>query len=231
MTLPFGFPFFADGKTYDTVDVFNLAFIRLAEVGVTDTFGFIEVAYDGLDFQSNVEVTDVFFQQNGSDSPVIFSFENFNIGDTEVASNAQVTLFSNGDFTLCYGSGDTNDGFILARAFVQTIGQSPVGIGVNLPPFSSIGQANTWPTGKCFCYTLPPTEAPTDEPSDSPSMAPSSSNAPSSQPSSNPSTSLAPSNQPTFCLKKSKTKSPGKKSKASGKRSGGMTKSPVQTCF
>ena len=71
-------------------------------------------------------------------------------------------------------------------------------------------------------------------PSNQPSNSPSESQAPSSMPSNSPSQSQAPSNQPTFCLKKSKTKSPGKGTKSPGKGRGKgmmMTKSPVQTCF
>ena len=70
-------------------------------------------------------------------------------------------------------------------------------------------------------------------PTPAPSSQPSASSWPSSEPSASSAPSNQPSNSPTFCLKKSKTKSPGRKSKSSGKRSGGMmmTKSPVQTCF
>ena len=104
--------------------------------------------------------------------------------------------------------------------------------------FDESDAAIVWNVGSndgSTCITPVPSNSPSESsaPSFLPSDSPSTSSAPSSMPSDSPSTSSAPSDQPTFCLKKSKTKSPGKENKSPGKGHGKgmMTKSPVQTCF
>ena len=202
VALPFDFPFF-DGNSFDTVRVDQDVELSFLGEGTRE----IAVASN-----SDADATNV-YQQNGSNS-VVISWENFNIGDEETQaesnSNAQVTLFSNGDVTFCYGSGDTGDDRAIVARMSARIGSNPTErVNVDTDPFTD-GISDTWPTNNlCVCYdagsaTLFPTEAP---------MAAPTTGAPTEAPTNQPSTS----SEPTIseCFSRS-TKSPGK-----GKGKGG----------
>ena len=146
-------------------------------------------------------------RDNGSGGPADVE------GSSATSSSALLEAIGLNECTTCFFEYDTNndpnDGF--EAAIVWNVGSNDGSVCPTQAP-------TTFPSAN-------PTQS--SEPSAMPSDSPSASSAPSSMPSDSPSTSSAPSEQPTFCLKKSKTKSPGK-----GR--GGMmmmTKSPVQTCF
>ena len=218
VSLPFDFPFF-DGDSFNQVRVTDNIDFTTPIVGTH-----FDVAFNDL-----FDAQNVYYQQNGINS-VVFSWEDFNFIDAEVNNNAQVTFFSNGDLTICYGSGDTNGRGIFAALLSST---SP-NLNVNVAPFTN-GFTNNWPTDLCVCFdagsatlnpttaepSKPPSLSPSAQPSVSPSATPSAqpSFSPSAQPSSSPSAQPTVSSEPTIteCLSRS-TKSPGKGKGKGGKK-------------
>ena len=229
VTLPFDFPWI-NGNSYSSVSVRDDVFLV---VGGTD-----EIIVAG---NSRADATNVYYQENGINS-VVISWEDYKYGGAEQNSNVQATLFSNGDITFCYGSGDTNGASIFS--FLTKVPGDFV--PVDVAPFASSGISDTWPTNNlCVCYesdsgtTLFPTDEPTRQPSVSPSATPSAqpSFSPSAQPSVSPSSSPSAqptiSNEPTIteCLSRS-TKSPGKGKGGKGMKMRKTTKTAAPTgCF
>ena len=157
------------------------------------------------------------------------------------------------DLPINYASGDSLDGCAVSTNTFASLAGAGLLEGTCFFEYDADNNLNTGVNGKevgiiwnvnadgAACPTHSPSSSPSESqaPSNQPSNSPSESLAPSNQPSNSPSESQAPSDQPTFCLKKSKTKSPGKGTKSPGKgtkspgkgHGKGMTKSPVQTCF